>query len=157
MDIITDFLNEDKNNYITLRNNLSQYKDIFQYVYSNVFPKICCSTERRGFTLKSTFHIIFKIYKDKKNIEILGKSPNNYEGVRDETHVYEQKPIKIDEFNEVEEKGLREHVEKRKIKRREFAEKNKLLKKTKKLEENKQTEKEMQDRLRALNKVFKDI
>ena len=32
-EIITDFLNEGKKNDIELRNNLSQYKDIFQYVY----------------------------------------------------------------------------------------------------------------------------
>ena len=43
---------------------------------------------------------MFKTYKDKKNIEILGKNPNDYESVRDETHVYEQKPIKIVEFDE---------------------------------------------------------
>ena len=72
---------------------------------------------------------MFKTYKDKKNIEILGKNPNNYEGVRDETHAYEQKPVRIDEFNEAEEKEVKEQIEKRKIKRREVAEKNKLLKK----------------------------
>ena len=66
--IVTEYLNEDKNNYIELINNLSQYKDIFQYIYSNVFPEIYSSTEHRGFTLKSTFHIMFKTYKDKKNI-----------------------------------------------------------------------------------------
>ena len=49
--------------------------------------------------------------------------------------VYKQKPIKIDDFNEVEEKEGKERVEKRKIKRREVAEKNKLLKEKKKLEE----------------------
>ena len=54
-DIITDFYNEDKNSYIELRNNLSQHKDIFQYVYSIAFP------ERVHFTL-------FKTYKDKKNL-----------------------------------------------------------------------------------------
>ena len=74
---------------------------------------------------------MFKTYKDKKNIEILGKNPNNYEGAHDETHVYVQKPIKIDEFSEAEEKEVKERVEKRKIKRREVAEKNKLLKKRK--------------------------
>ena len=75
---------------------------------------------------------MFKTYKDKKNIEILGKNPNNYKGVRDKTHVYEQKPIKIDEFNETEEKEVKECVEKMNIKRREVAEKNKLLKTKKK-------------------------
>ena len=65
-EIIIDFLKEENENYIELRNNLSQYKSIFQYVYSKVFPEIYCSTKRRGFDLKSTFHIIFKTYKVKK-------------------------------------------------------------------------------------------
>ena len=126
-EIITDFLNEGKENYIELRNNLSQHKDIFQYVYSNVFPEICCSAEYRGFNLKGTFHIMFKIYKDKKDIESLGTNPPNYENVRNEADVYEQKPIKIDDFNEAEEKEIQERVEKRKIKQREVAEKKKTF------------------------------
>ena len=59
-EVINDFLNEGEENYKDLRNNLSRYKNIFQYVYSNVLPEIYCSTERRGFDLKSSFHIIFK-------------------------------------------------------------------------------------------------
>ena len=65
--IITDFIKEDENNYKQLRNNLSSYKNLFQYVYSNVFPKIYCATEERGFDLKSNFCIIFKTYEDKRN------------------------------------------------------------------------------------------
>ena len=41
-------------------------------------------------------------------------------------HVYKQKPLKIRDFNEAEKKEIKEHVEKRKIKQREVAEKNKL-------------------------------
>ena len=103
-EIITDSLKEGNENYIELRKNLSQYKTIFQYVHSNVFPEIYYSTERRGSELKSTFHIIFKTYKDKKKkkkkIEQLGKNPQHYESVHNEARVYEQKPIKIDDFNE---------------------------------------------------------
>ena len=111
-EIITEFLEEGEENYVSLRNNLSQYKSTFQYVYSNVFPEIYCSTERRGFDLKSTFHIIFKTYKDKKQMEQLGKSPQNYENICNKTFVYEQKPIKIDDFNEAEEKEVKGRVEK---------------------------------------------
>ena len=76
VEIITEFLDEDENHYKELRNNLSNYKSIFQYIYSNVFPEIYCSTEKRGFDLKSNFHIIFKTYKDKKQLESsLGKNP----------------------------------------------------------------------------------
>ena len=67
-EILTNFLAENEKNYVLLRNNLSQYKNIFQYVYSNVFPEVYCATERRGFDLKSTFHIVFKTYKDKKKL-----------------------------------------------------------------------------------------
>lgn len=82
------------------KNNLSCYKTIFQYVYLNVFPEIYCSAEKRGFNLESNFHIIFKTYKDKKQLEIsMGKIPANYETIRKETNIYEQKSINIDEFN----------------------------------------------------------
>ena len=74
LEIIHEFLKESDDNYNELRNNLSSYKNIFQYVYSNVFPETYCSTERRGFDLKSNFHIIFKMCKDKKQLKIsLGK------------------------------------------------------------------------------------
>ena len=152
-EIITEFLAEKDENYKQLRNNLSHSKNIFQYVYSNVFPEIYCSTERRGFNLKSNFHIIFKTYKDKKNVESsLGKNSYNYEGVQDETFVYEQKPIEIDGFYETEEKIVEEKVEKKKNKRREVAESNKFLKNKKKQEYNKEKEKLIWKRLGELNK-----
>ena len=75
--IINKFIELDEKTYEQLRNSLSQFKSIFQYVYWNVYPEIYCSTERRGFYLKSTFHIVFKAYKDKK-IEQRGKNPENY-------------------------------------------------------------------------------
>ena len=69
---------------------------------------------------------------DKKKLESsLGKNPENYETIRNETNIQKQKPINIDDFNEVEEKEVKEGVEKQKQKRREVAEKNKLLKKKK--------------------------
>ena len=63
---------------------------------------------------------------------MLGKNPQKYERVCSETSVYEQKPIKIDDFNEAEEKEIKEPVQKRKIKRIQVAENNKLLKKKEK-------------------------
>ena len=115
VEIITYFMQESEENYKDLRNNLSSYKNIFQYVYSNIFPEIYCSTKRRGYDLKSNFHIMFKIYKDKKKLEAsLGKDPNNYGEIRNETSVYEQKPIKVHDFNEIEEKQVKERVENRK-------------------------------------------
>ena len=55
----------------------------------------------------------------------------------------EQKPEKIADFNEAEEKEVKEWVEKRKIKRTEVAEKKQPLKKRKKTTEDKKTRKEM--------------
>ena len=63
---------------------------------------------------------------------MLGKNPQNYEGACNKISVYEQKPIKIDDFNKAEEKEIKERIEIRKIKRREIAENNKLKKKKKK-------------------------
>ena len=67
--------------------NLSQYKNIFQYEYSNIFPEIYCSTERRGFDLKTSFHVMFKTYKDKKKMELIGKKPPKYEEIRNDVLV----------------------------------------------------------------------
>ena len=45
----------------------------------------------------------------------LGKE--NYENIRNETNIFKQKPIILDDFSEVEEKEVKERVEKRKQKR----------------------------------------
>ena len=37
---INEYLNEDTETYNEMKNNLSQYKNIFQYVYLNIFPQI---------------------------------------------------------------------------------------------------------------------
>ena len=70
----TNFLAENEKNYVLLRNNLLQYKNIFQYIYLNVFPEIYYAIERRRFDLKSTFHIIFETYKDKKKLNSCEKT-----------------------------------------------------------------------------------
>ena len=63
-------------------------------------------------------------------MELLSKNPQNYEEIRYDVLLYEQKQIKIDDdFNETEEKEIKECVEKRKLRMREVAEKNTLLKK----------------------------
>ena len=82
-------------------------------------------------------------YKDKKKLGAsLGKNLNDCEEIRNETYLYEQKPVKVDDFNENEKKQVKKQVEKRKQKR-EMAENNKLLKKKKKQEEDKEKEKAM--------------
>ena len=83
------------------------------------------------------------------------KNPQNYETIRNETNIYEQKLVRIDQFNDVEETEIRERVAKRKEKRREVAEKNKLLKKKEKQEELNENEAAYWKRLGELNKQFK--
>ena len=39
-EIINEFLDADEKNYVQLRNNLSQFKNVFQYVYSNVYLEV---------------------------------------------------------------------------------------------------------------------
>ena len=60
---------------------------------------------------------------------LLSTNTQNYKGIRNDVSGYEQKPIKIDYFNETEEKEIKERIEKRKLKRREVTQNNKLLKK----------------------------
>ena len=57
---------------------------------------------------------MFKTYKDKMQMRALGKNPNNYENIRKETNIYEQKPINIDDFNDSEEADVKVRVEKQK-------------------------------------------
>ena len=89
-------------------------------------------------------------------MEILGKSLQDYEAIRNDISVYEQKPIKTDGFNKAEENEITGRVEKRKIKRRKVAENNKLLKK-RNLKKIKKKETEMFTKLRELDYEFKNL
>ena len=119
-------MKENEKNFVLLRNNLSQYKNIFQYVYSNVYPEIYCAMEKNVSTSRAHFISCLKFTRTKKKIEQLGKNPQNYENNHAKTCGFEQKPITIDEFNEAEKEEVKECIEKRKIKRRKVAEQNKL-------------------------------
>ena len=63
---------------------------------SRVFPEIYTVSEKRGFDLKSNFHLIFKAYRDKMAIkqQQLAKQPTNYLNQSYEKFEFEQKPIK---------------------------------------------------------------
>ena len=86
----------------------------------------------------------------------LGKNSESYETIRNETSVFEQKPIEVD-FNEIEEKQVKEQVGKRKQKRQEVAEKNKLLNRKRKQEKPKEDKKKVWQCVGELNKNFQDI
>ena len=65
LEIVGGFINLGKENLQMLQEHLARYKDIYQYVYSHVFPEVYTTSEKRGFDLKSNFHILFKAYRDK--------------------------------------------------------------------------------------------
>ena len=69
LEIVGNFINQGKQNLRLLQEYLTHYKDIYQHVYSLVFPEIYTVSEKRGFDLTSNFHIIFKAYRDKMAIK----------------------------------------------------------------------------------------
>ena len=144
-----------------LQEHLPRYKDIFQYVYSHVFPEVYTTSERRGFDLKSNFHILFKTYRDKQIMrqQSLAKNQANYENEQPKkTHENEQKPIKnFNEFSDSEEQEVKDRATKRLADRREKAEELKIKKGKQKSEENKVKEDEMGNRLNELNGEFRKI
>ena len=82
-----------------------QLSNTYTQMYSLKFTALL----KRGFNLKSNFHIMFKTYKDKKQLKSsMGKNPANYETIRKETNIYEQKPVNIDDFNKSEEAEVKE-------------------------------------------------
>ena len=67
----------------------------------------------------------------------LGKDPSDFSKEKSERFKFEQKSIGINAFNKLEEKKIKEKIEKRRQKRRELAEKNKVLKREKRERESK--------------------
>ena len=158
LEILGGFIDQGKQNLRMLQESLAQYRDIYQYVYSHVFPKVYTTPEKRGFDLKSNFHILFKLCRNKQMMRqySLAKNQANYENEKPkETHKHEQKPIKnFDEFSDSEEQEFKNRAEKRLADRREKAEELKAKKRKQKLEENKVEEGEMWNRLNELNGEF---
>ena len=134
LEIIGNFIDQNKENLRMLQANLANYKDIYQYVYAHVFPEIYATTEKRGIDLKSNFHILFKTYHDKTILRqqqvISGtKHPANYEAERTESSELEQKPIKsFNEFSDREEEEFRQQAQKRRQLKREQSQENKAKK-----------------------------
>ena len=109
LEIVSSFIDQGKENLRMLQKHLAKYKDIFQYVYSDVFPEIYAASEKRGIDLKSSFHILFKTYPNRMVIRQhqLAKNPSSYEIKNKENCEFEQKPIKnFDDFSNGEEEEL---------------------------------------------------
>ena len=94
-----------------LQEHLAWYKDIFQYVYSHLFPEVYTSSVKGGLGLERNFHILLKTYRDKQTMrqQSLEKNQANYENEQPKkTHENEQKPIKIfNEFSHREEQEVK--------------------------------------------------
>ena len=135
------FIDQGKQNLRMLHEHLTRFKYIHQYVYSHVFPEVYTTSKKRGFDLKSNFHILFKAYRDKMMMrqQSLAKNPANYETEQQkETCEFEQKQIKnFDQFSDCEEREVKERTEKRHAKQREKAEDLKVKRREQKSEENK--------------------
>ena len=115
LEIVGNFIHQRKKNLQMLQESLDRYKDIFQYVCSHVFPKIYTTSEKRGFDLKSNFHIMFKTYRDKmmKRQQSLAKNPANCETEHKETCKFEQKTVKnFDEFSDTEKQEVKQQAKK---------------------------------------------
>ena len=66
-EIITDFLKEEKENYLELRNNLSQYKHFFQYILM-YFLRFTARPKAEVSTLKVLFTSCSKLTRAKKTL-----------------------------------------------------------------------------------------
>ena len=160
LEIIGNFIDQDKENLRILQTNLANYKDIFQYVYSHVFPEIYSTSEKCGINLKSCFHIMFKAYRNKMIMrqQSLAKQPVNYQTEQQEKCEFEQKPIKnFNEFSDGDEEELKKRAEKQNAVRRKQKEELKAKKLKIKKEENKAKEGQMWKRLNEPNNQFKKI
>ena len=73
---------------------------------------------------------------------------------RHESFQHKQKPVKIDDFKDEDEKIIKEWVEKRKEKWQEVAEKNKALKRQKRAQKEKIEEAQLWKWLKTVNKEF---
>ena len=105
-------MDQSKDHLRLLQTSLAHYKDIYQYVHSHVFPEIYSTNEKQEIDLRSNFHIMFKVYRDKLMMrqQQLAKQPINYAvNEKHEQCEFEQKPIKnFDEFSDGEEEVFKE-------------------------------------------------
>ena len=115
---------------------ICQEENFFSVFNQMCNPKYTVQPKEEASTSKAHFTLYSKPTRAKK-IEHLGKKSQKSQKLPCRNMCFCTKPSKIDDFNEAEEKEVKEHIEERKMKRREVAEKNKLVKKRKKKEKNK--------------------
>ena len=65
-EIVWKYIKKDETNFDKMKEKLRENKEIFQFVYSTVYPEVYTSIKKRGIELKNEFHLKFKDWKDKK-------------------------------------------------------------------------------------------
>ena len=65
LEIVVDFIDQDKINLRLLQQNLFARKTSFSLFMRMSVQKFTVLLKKRGFNLKSNFHILFKTYRDK--------------------------------------------------------------------------------------------
>ena len=99
--------------------NLLRVKEIlsrkvyYQFAFGATY--FCVKSLNFVWTCVDLVHIMFKIYKDKQNGNAW-QNPQSHKGISHEGSLYEQKAIKIDDFNETEAKKLKRAMQKEKEK-----------------------------------------
>ena len=118
-EIVQKFIDKNEKNYNQLRNNLCQFKKIFQYVCSIAYPETYCTTECRVKHVVLIFKAPFSQFlrhKYKKKLEHLGKEPSSFIKERNETFKFEQNLRKLTISITWQSKKLTKQNEKRKKK-----------------------------------------
>ena len=77
-------------------------KTFFSVFTQMCFQKFIAQPKKEVLTSKVIFTLYLKPKRGEKMGE-MGKNPRNYESIKKETNIYEQKLINIDDFNEAEE------------------------------------------------------
>ena len=100
LEIVRGFINQGKENLWMLQQYLVQYKDIFQYIYSHIFPEIYTTSEKRDIDLKNNFHILLKAYCCKMLMQqqLTTKNPSNQnqkENVQNQSNVINKTLINL--------------------------------------------------------------
>ena len=67
-EIVMNYIEADNKNFDKLKRKLIENKNIFQFVYSSVYPEACSFVKRRGVDMRNNFHLKFKEWKGRKKI-----------------------------------------------------------------------------------------
>ena len=98
-------------------------------MYMQIFSLRFAAQMKEGCSiLRAISTLSLKLTRTRKIWKLLwGKTLHNYERICNKTCLYEQKPVKIDDFNKAEEKKVKERIKNEKRKKRKVAENKKFF------------------------------